>query len=82
MRYCLFHIFAIFSNGRGNHFGFVEKIVIASCEDLCNSRLVWIHLEILENFMLLLCLATAADGHLGLSNHINLKQLHFSDHSD
>ena len=27
----------------------MEKIVIASCEDLCDSRLVWIHLEILEN---------------------------------
>ena len=51
MRYCLFHIFAIFSNGRGSHFGYsiCEKIVIASCEDLCDTILVLIHSEVLES---------------------------------
>ena len=36
------HIFAILSDSRGNHFGWsiCEKIVIASCKDLCDSILV------------------------------------------
>ena len=51
MRYRLFHIFAIFSNGRGSNFGWsiCEKIVIASWEDLCDTMLVWIHSEVLRN---------------------------------
>ena len=77
MRYCLFHIFSTLSNGRGSLFGWsiCEKIVIASCKDLCDTILVRIHSEVLENchfHVSTIFLAKAAMGLLEL----NLKQLH------
>ena len=54
------------------------KIVIASCEVVCDTMLVRIQSEVLENchFHVFLLLVTAADSHLGLPSHINLKGLH------
>ena len=77
MRYCLFHIFAIFSNGRGSHSGLsiCEKIVIAICENLCDIIFVWIHSEVLENWRVHVLSISSNSSRLPslLPSHINLK---------
>lgn len=53
MRYCLFvFCFRYFSNGRGNHFWWSVYIynIITVCADFCDTILVRIHSEVLENF--------------------------------
>ena len=56
---------------------FLKKNVTASCEDLCDTILACIHSEFLGIviFMFSLFLAKAANSHLELPSHINLKQL-------
>ena len=73
MRYCLFHIFAIFSNGC---FIYMIFLIMAEAAILdgqfvknCNSFMLRFLRIVIVMFSLFS--ATAADGHLGLPSHIN-----------